>query len=207
MKDKLNNQEGKEKYEICELSESTKTSELKELPNYQVTIASEDQPKTAFKYPFGTFTIRRMPFSLCYASRKVQKGTLSIFFDIVENFIEVLLDELFVFGSPVTNCLDNSSKVLSLTLSEAQKNYTRTEKRFLALVFALNKFRSYIVGSRVIVQSDHAALRHLLNKPQEEPRLIKWILMLQEFDIEIKNRKGSESMITDHLSRLIINNE
>ncbi|MCQ7016933.1 Ty3/Gypsy family RNase HI domain-containing protein, partial [Clostridioides difficile] len=87
-----------------------------------------------------------------------------------------------------------------MTLNEAQVNYT--EKEFLAIVFALEKFRSYIVGYKVIVYSDHAALRHLLAKSQSKPRLIRWVLLLQEFDIEIRDRKGCENVVADHLSRL-----
>jgi hypothetical protein len=68
----------------------------------------------------------------------------------------------------------------SKTLLEAQANYTTTEKKLLAVVFALDKFRSYLLGSNVY--SDHAALRHLMAKKETKPRLIRWILLLQEFD-------------------------
>jgi hypothetical protein len=70
----------------------------------------------------------------------------------------------------------------SKTLLEAQANYTTTEKELLAVVFALDKFRSYLLGSKVIAYSDHAALRHLMAKKETKPRLIRWILLLQEFE-------------------------
>jgi len=83
-------------------------------------------------------------------------------------------------------------------------NYTTTEKELLALVFACEKFRFYLVGSPVVVFSDHAALKYLLSKKNSKARLMRWILLLQEFDITIKNKKGTENVVVDHLSRLTI---
>jgi hypothetical protein len=77
----------------------------------------------------------------------------------------------------------------SKTLTGPQLNYATTEKEFLAIVFAIDKFRSYLVGAKIIVYTDHAALKYLLTKKDAKPRLLRWILLLQEFDIEIKVRK------------------
>ena len=72
----------------------------------------------------------------------------------------------------------------SKTLTGAQLNYATIEKELLAVVFAIDKFRSYLVGTKVIVYTDHAALKYLLTKKDAKPRLIRWILLLQEFDFE-----------------------
>ena len=90
----------------------------------------------------------------------------------------------------------------SKTLDTAQANYTTTEKELLAVVFALDKFRPYILGSKVIVYIDHATLKFLLKKEDSKPRLIRWMLLLQEFDIEILDRSGAYNLVVDYLSRI-----
>ena len=73
----------------------------------------------------------------------------------------------------------------SRTLDTVQANYTTTENELLAIVFVLDKFRPYILGSKVIVYTDHATFKFLMKKADSNPRLIRWMLLLQEFDIEI----------------------
>ena len=70
------------------------------------------------------------------------------------------------------------------------------------MVFACHKFRSYIVDSKVTVHTDHAAIKYLMGNKDAKPRLIRWVLLLQEFDLHITNRKGAENHVADNLSRL-----
>ncbi|KAM2442324.1 hypothetical protein PS1_023441 [Malus domestica] len=324
----------------------------------QIVIAPEDQEKTTFTCPFGTFAYRRMPFGLCNAPATFQRCMMSIFSDYVEKIIEVFMDDFSVFGDSFDGCLHNLSLILkqcietnlvlnwekchfmvkqgivlghiisedgievdkskidlvrhlpsptsvrevrsflghagfyrrfikdfskvaqplyrllqkdvafdfneectasfnqlkellttapiivppdwslpfelmcdasdyvlgavlgqrkekrphvicyaSRTLNDTQLNYSTTEKELLAVVFALDKFRSYLIGTKVIVFTDHVALKYLLTKKDAKPRLIRWMLLLQEFNIEIRDKKGSENVVADHLSRMVHNKE
>ena len=92
----------------------------------------------------------------------------------------------------------------SKTLNEAQRNYTTTEKELLEMVYALDKFLAYLVRSDIIIFTDHSALKYLLTKQNDKERLIRWVLLLQEFNLQIRDKKGMENVVTDHLLRLTI---
>ena len=72
----------------------------------------------------------------------------------------------------------------------------------LAIVFALDKFCVYLVGYFIVVFTDHSAFKYLLTKQDAKARLIRWILLLQEFNLQIKDKKEVENVVADHLSRL-----
>ncbi|KAH9750406.1 hypothetical protein KPL71_013870 [Citrus sinensis] len=318
-----------------------------------IVIAPEDQEKTTFTCPYGTFAFRRMPFGLCNAPATFQRCMMSIFSEMVEQNLEVFMDDFSVFGETYNDCLHNLEEVLkrcemtnlvlnwekchfmvqegiilghkiskdgievdkakievidklppptsvkgvrnflghvgfyrrfikdfskvakplcsllehdkpfhfdteclkafgelkkvlitapvaislywtlpfelmcdasdhsvgavlgqrkdkvfhsiyyaSKTFTPTQINYTTTEKELLAVVFAFDKFRAYLVGTKVTVYTDHAAIKYLISKKDDKLRLIKLILLLQEFDLEIKDRKRTENQVADHLSRL-----
>ncbi|WCJ22553.1 Gag-Pol polyprotein [Euphorbia peplus] len=319
----------------------------------QIPIFSEDQEKTTFTCPYGTFAYRRMPFGLCNAPATFQRCMMAIFHDMIEKTVEIFMDDFSVYGKSFEGCLKNLEAVLvrcketnlvlnwekchfmvtegvvlghkisergievdkakvevieklavptavkdvrsflghagfyrrfikdfskialplsallhkdaefefgadcirafdilkeqlinspiliapnweqpfelmcdasdtcvgavlgqkvnkkfqpifyaSKTLNDAQRNYTTTEKELLAVVYAFDKFRSYLVLSKVVVFTDHAALRHLFAKKDAKPRLLRWLLLLQEFDLEIRDKKGIENVAADHLSRI-----
>ncbi|GKB44142.1 reverse transcriptase domain-containing protein [Tanacetum coccineum] len=146
---------------------------------FQITIAPEDQEKITFTCPYGTFAYRRIPFGLCNAPATFQRCMTAIFHDMVEDFMEVFMDDFSVF-----------------------EHYTTTEKELLTVVFSFDKFRQYLVLSKIVVYTDHSALKYLFSKEDAKPRLIRWVLLLQGFDIEIKDKKRAENLAADHLSRL-----
>nr|GFB99483.1 reverse transcriptase domain-containing protein [Tanacetum cinerariifolium] len=90
----------------------------------------------------------------------------------------------------------------SKTMIEAQIHYTTTEKEMLSIVYAFEKFRPYLVLSKSIMYTDHSALKYLLSKQDAKPKLIRWVFLLQEFDIIIRDKKGMKNLAADHLSRL-----
>uniref|UniRef100_A0A2N9EYF5 Integrase catalytic domain-containing protein n=1 Tax=Fagus sylvatica TaxID=28930 RepID=A0A2N9EYF5_FAGSY len=284
---------------------------------YQIEIALEDQGKTTFTCPFGTFAFRRIPFGLCNVPATFQRCMVSIFSDMVEKFMEVFMDDLSVFGDSFDDCLNNLKLVLArcvekglvlnwekchfmvtsgivlghvvsskgievdkakvdlilnlptpktvrdvrsflghagfyrrfikdfsaisrplcnLLLKESTFEWTEScEVAFKKLVQLLTSApimqapdwslpfeimcdaSDYAVGAVLGQRKDkkphviyyasrtlnnHAALRYLLSKKDAKARLIRWILLLQEFNLQIKDKKGVENVVADHLSRL-----
>ena len=78
------------------------------------------------------------------------------------------------------------------------------KNELLAIVYALDKIRAYFVGLIIIIFTNHSALKYLLTKQDAKARLIKWVLLLQEFNLHIKDKKGVENVVVNHLSRLTI---
>ena len=98
----------------------------------------------------------------------------------------------YAVGAVLGQRVDKKSNVIhhaSKTIDSAQRNYAITEKEFLAVVFACDKFRSYIVDYKVTVHTDHTAIKYLMENKDAKTTLIRWVLLLQEFDLHIIDRK------------------
>ncbi|GJZ29662.1 reverse transcriptase domain-containing protein [Tanacetum coccineum] len=175
---------------------------------FQILIALEDQEKTTFTCPYRTFAYRRMPFGLCNTPVTFQRCMTVIFhMDQLEVFMEVfmMISRDFAVGAFLGQRIDGKFKPIyyaSKTLNDAQAHYTTTEKELLAVVFSFDKFRAYLILSKTIIYTNHSALKYLFSKQDCKPRLIRRVLLLQGFDIEIKDKKGVENLAVDHLSRL-----
>nr|GEU47156.1 reverse transcriptase domain-containing protein [Tanacetum cinerariifolium] len=88
------------------------------------------------------------------------------------------------------------------TVTEAESNYTITEKEMLFVVYAFDKFRSHLIMNNNIVYTDHSALKYLFAKKDSKARLLRWVLLLQEFTFKVIDTKGAKNLAADHLSRL-----
>ncbi|GJU85040.1 reverse transcriptase domain-containing protein [Tanacetum coccineum] len=215
---------------------------------FQIPIDPQDQEKTTFTCPYGTFAYRRMPFGLCNAPGTFQRCMMAIFHDMIEKTMEVFMDDFLVFGDSFDSCLSNLEKMLkrcedtNLVLNWEKCHFmywnlpfelmcdasdfaigavfkTRHDEGIFSLyimlvktmtklkihsylgkgiawpvVYDFEKFRPYLVLSKSIVYTDHSALKYLMNKQDAKPRLLRWVLLLQEFDITIRDKKGSENL-------------
>nr|GFA07242.1 reverse transcriptase domain-containing protein [Tanacetum cinerariifolium] len=88
------------------------------------------------------------------------------------------------------------------TMTEAESKYTTIEKEMLAVVYAFEKFRSYLIMNKSIVYTDHSALKYLFSKKDSKARLLRWVLLPQEFTFKVVDTKGEKNLAADHLSRL-----
>nr|GEX94048.1 reverse transcriptase domain-containing protein [Tanacetum cinerariifolium] len=174
---------------------------------FQIPIDPQDQEKTIFTCPYETFAYRRMPFGLCNApGHKISKSGIKVDrekVDVIANLPHptTVKGVRSFLGQRKTKHFQPIHYV-SKTTTEAQIHYTTTEKEMLAVVYAFEKFRPYLFLYKTIVYTDHSDLKYLLSKQDAKPRLLRWILLLKEFDITIRDKIGSENLAADHLSRL-----
>nr|GEU57329.1 DNA-directed DNA polymerase [Tanacetum cinerariifolium] len=165
---------------------------------FQIPIDLNDLEKTTFTYPYRTFAYRRMPFGLCNAPGTFQRCMMAIFHDMMEKTMEVFMVDFSVFRNSFQSCLFYLEKMLkrpiyyaSKTMTEAESNYTTTEKEMLAVVYAFEKLWSYLIMNKRIVYTDHSALKYLFAKKDSKAILLHWVLLLQEFTFRVIVTKGS----------------
>nr|GEW36469.1 reverse transcriptase domain-containing protein [Tanacetum cinerariifolium] len=119
---------------------------------------------------------------------------------------ELMYDAIdFVIGVVLGQCQDKHFRPIhyaSKTMNKAESNYTTMEKEMLVMVYAFEKFQSYLIMNKSIVYTDHSALKYLFAKKDSKVRLLCWVLLLQEFTFKVIDTKGAENLAADHLSRL-----
>ncbi|GJU00426.1 reverse transcriptase domain-containing protein [Tanacetum coccineum] len=197
-----------------------------------IPIDPQDQEKTTFTCPYGTFAYRRMPFGLCNASGTFQRCMMAIFHDMIEETMEVFMDDFSVFGDSLSSCLSHLDKMLkwcedtNLVLNWEKCHFIVKEGIFLGHkisksgievdrakvdVIAKLPHPTSVKGVRIapdwdlpfeiMCDASDFAVGAVLGQ-NAKPRLLWWILLLQEFDVIIRDKKGAENLAADHLSRL-----
>ncbi|GJU56513.1 reverse transcriptase domain-containing protein [Tanacetum coccineum] len=193
---------------------------------FQIPIDPQDQEKTTFTCPYGTFADS---FDSCLSNlEKMLKRCEDT--NLVLNWekCHFMCREGIVLGHKISKSgievdrakVDVIAKLPHPTTVKGTLKKKLTEAPILvvpdwnlpfelmcdasdfAIVYTFEKFRPYLVLSKSIVYTDHTALKYLMNKQDAKPRLLRWVLLLQEFDITIRDKKGSENLAADHLSRL-----
>ncbi|GKE29802.1 reverse transcriptase domain-containing protein [Tanacetum coccineum] len=172
----------------------------------------DEEPLTDLELKPLPDNLERMPFSLCNAPTTFQRCMLAIFHDMIEESVEVFMDDFSVFGSSFDHCLNNLDKMLQrckdahLVLNWEKCHLMVKEEIMLGhkvskAVLEVDKAKINLI-SKLPPPTIIKALRHLFKKQDAKPRLIRWIMLLQEFDIEIKDRKGTKNVAADHLPRI-----
>ncbi|GKA32663.1 reverse transcriptase domain-containing protein [Tanacetum coccineum] len=170
---------------------------------FQIPIAPKDQEKITFTCPYGTFAYRRMTFGLCNALATFQRCMTVIFHNMVEDFMEVFMDNFLVFGNTFDQCLDNLDKMLgrceetNLVLNWEKCHFM--VKEGIVLGYKISRKGIEVDKAKVDVT---AKLLTPQIKHDAKLRLIRWVMLLQGFNIEIKDKKGAKNLAANHLSRL-----
>nr|GEW26324.1 DNA-directed DNA polymerase [Tanacetum cinerariifolium] len=180
---------------------------------FQIPIDPCDQEKTTFTCIYGTFAYRRMPFGLCNAPGTFQRCMLAIFHDMVEKTMKVFMDDFSVFGNSFEICLSRLDKMLQrcedtkLCLNWEKSHFMVKEGIVLSHKISKNRIKFDKAKVDVITKlphpttvKDHSALKYLFAKKDAKARLLRWVLLLQEFNFDVLDMKGAENLAADHLA-------
>nr|GEZ83729.1 DNA-directed DNA polymerase [Tanacetum cinerariifolium] len=174
------------------------------ITGWRIPIDLKDQEKTTFTCPYRTFDYRRMPFGLCNAPDTFQRCMMAIFHDMIENTMEVFMDDFSVFGDSFSTCLSHLEKMLkwcedaNLALNWEKSHFMVKEGIVLGHKISKSGIKVDRAKVKVIVKLPHPNSV----KGDAKARLMRWILLLQKFDIDVRDKKGAENLAADHLSRL-----
>nr|GEV72938.1 hypothetical protein [Tanacetum cinerariifolium] len=159
---------------------------------FQIPIDPKDLKKTTFTCPYRTFAYRRMHFGLCNAPGTFQRCMMAIFHDMiikrwksswttsrrkVISWSKRASSSAIRFPRTGLRPIHYASKIRT----ETESHYTTTEKEMLAVVYAIEKFWSYLIVNKSIVYTDHSALKYPFAEKDSKARLLRWILLFQEF--------------------------
>nr|GEZ06968.1 reverse transcriptase domain-containing protein [Tanacetum cinerariifolium] len=182
---------------------------------FQIPIDPRDQEKTTF-----TAHMARLPTVSCLSACAMLRALFKAFQTLKKTLTEapiliapnwdlpfVLMCDVsdFAIGAVLGQRHEKHFKPIhyaSKTMNDAETNYTTTEKEMLAVVYAFEKSRSYLIMNKSIVHTDHSTLKYLFAKKDAKARLLRWVLLLQEFDFKVLDTKGADNLAADHLSRL-----
>ncbi|GFX24773.1 retrovirus-related Pol polyprotein from transposon 17.6 [Trichonephila clavipes] len=197
---------------------------------FQFVISPKDIEKTAFITPNGTFALLRMPFDLSAAAPNFQKAIDIILKPVTGRFVMVYMDNVIITSPSFNEQIDHLNQFnlfidasgvgigavlnqkhtpiafASRTINKAERTYTVTERECLAVIWALNKFKTYFGSLPVKVIPDHAALTKLTNGKNLSSRIIRWALKLSEFNIEWQHQPGIQNVVANVLSRNPVGN-
>nr|GEV77185.1 reverse transcriptase domain-containing protein [Tanacetum cinerariifolium] len=170
---------------------------------FQIPIDLKDQEKTTFTCPYGTFAYRHMPFGLCNASGTFQRCMMAIFYDMIEKTMEVFMDDFSVFGNSFKTCLSYLERMLkrcedtNLCLNWEKSHFM--VKEGIVIGHKISKNEIEVDKTKVDVI---AKLPHPITVKDSKARLLRWVLLLQEFTFKVIDKKGVENLAADHLSQL-----
>nr|GEU74262.1 reverse transcriptase domain-containing protein [Tanacetum cinerariifolium] len=171
----------------------------------EVDKAKIESHDPSFREKLTVHLFKRMYSSVSNLKGKIDRSSNSHCSELDQPF-ELMCDAIdFAVGAVLGQRIEKHFKPIhyaSKTMTQAEANYTTTEKEMLAVVYAFEKFRSYLIMNKSIVYTDHSALKYLFAKKDANARLLRWILLLQEFDFKVIDTKGAENYAAGHLSRL-----